>query len=107
MDVLGLEGRSLILERYIFRAISDEISLLVFPENPTFHLHNVYMQKANVFNTTKDKIADLKLFGRFDTLVTAAIMIATSFKLKYSCAFVEYQYIKLGEYRAASVSKDK
>ena len=107
MDVLDLEGRSIIRSRQIFRAISDEIALIVFPENPTFHLQNVNIQEAWVFNTIQDNFLDLMFFGRHDISVTSAIVIATSFKLKYAHAFVEDQYSKSGEDRAASVSKGK
>ena len=46
-------------------------------------------------------------FGRRDTLVTAASIIAALFKPKDTYEFLEEQYSKLGENIAASVSKGK
>ena len=62
------------------------------------------MQEIKVFNTVKENITNLTFFSSRDISVTSARIIATSFKIKDACAFVEDQYIQLGEVKAASVS---
>ena len=65
---------------------------------------NSFPQETKVFNTVKEKIGNFTLFCSRYTLVTAKSIIATWFNLKYVCAFVEDQYIHLGEDKATSVS---
>ena len=65
------------------------------------------MQETNIFNTVKENITNPTFFGRRDTSITAAIIIDAYFKLRYACAFLEFQYSQLGEEKAASVSIEK
>ena len=77
MENLDTEGRILLRAKQIYRVVSDKIAFLICPENPTFHVQDINIQYTKVFNTVKNNIKNLDLFGIRDALVTSAIIIAT------------------------------
>ena len=40
MADIKIEGRQLMRTKQIFKAFSEIIAYLIFPDNPTFHEHN-------------------------------------------------------------------
>ena len=79
---------------------------LICSYNPTFHLQ-IDVQGMNVYQSLEEKLTKLTFLGREVTLVTAAIIIAKSFKFNRARELMEEQFSQLVEEKYAYVSKGK
>ena len=61
----------------------------------------------NVYQSLKENLSKITFLGRKETSVTAAIIIAKSFKLKHARILMEEHFILLVEEKSAYVSQGK
>ena len=107
-NVVGMEmeGRKLMQSKQIFKAFSDKIYYLIYPQNPNLHGNND-VQETKVFQSLKENLTNPTFLEITETSVTAASIISESFELKHARQLMEEHFSQLGEYNSASVSQRK
>ena len=94
------------IAKQIFKFFSEKNAYLICPDTPTFHEHND-VQKTKVYQSLKEISTYTTFLGRKETSITAAGIIAKSFKFKHACEFMEEQFSLLVEDKSSYESQGK
>ena len=57
-----MEGRKLMIDKQIFKSISEKIDYLICLDNPTFHKRND-VQGTKIYQSLKENLSNLTLWG--------------------------------------------
>ena len=69
-----MEGRQLMRDKHIFKAFTDKIAYLIFPDKPTFNKDDD-LQGTKVYQSLKENLTNITFLGGKKTSVTAASII--------------------------------